>query len=113
MLRKTTRGVDLLCIMKFGTNDDGSDRIKRIWYLLKGAKASHSLKVAQFAVERDVDKIPVFIWWVSYTLKKRYYYCFSEAIAKPTHKYRIKISASWKYAIKINIRSGHQLWQDT
>ena len=45
-LRKTTRGVDLLCAIKSGENEDGSDKIRNSWIPLMELKASYSLQVA-------------------------------------------------------------------
>ena len=38
VLKKTTRGVDLLCAIKNGQNADGSDRIVKTWHPLKELK---------------------------------------------------------------------------
>ena len=35
VLRKTRRGVYLLCAIKNGTNNDGLDRISKLWHPLK------------------------------------------------------------------------------
>ena len=70
-LRKITRGVDLLCAIKSGENEDGSDRIRNSWTPLKELKASYPLQVAEFAVARGLDKMPAFAWWVHYTLRKK------------------------------------------
>ena len=56
-LRKTTRVVDLLCVIKSGENDDSSDRIKNSWIPLKELKVSYPLQVAEFAVARGLDKM--------------------------------------------------------
>ena len=70
-LRKTTRNVNLLCAIKSGENEDGTDRIRNSWVPLKELKKSYPLQVAEFAVARELDKMPAFAWWVPYTLKKR------------------------------------------
>ena len=61
-LRKTTRGVDLLCVIKSGENDDGSDKIRVSWIPLKDLKASYPLQAAEFTVSRGHDKMPAFPW---------------------------------------------------
>ena len=71
ILKKTTRGVDLLVALKSGKNPDGTDITTKSWIPLKELKESHPLEVAEFAVAHGVDKMPAFKWWVSRTLKKR------------------------------------------
>ena len=78
-LRKTTRGVDLLCTIKSSKNDDGLDRIRNLWIPLKELKASNSLQVAEFAVTRGLDEMLAFAWLMNYTLKKRHQHCFCAA----------------------------------
>ena len=88
VLRKTTRGVDLLCAIVSGQNADGSDRIKKTWHPLKEMKASYPIEVAEFAIARGIEKMPAFAWWVKYTLRKRDTIIASvrSRIAKTTHK---------------------------
>ena len=62
VLRKITRGVDLLCAIKSGQNEDGSDQIMKTWHSLKELKESYPILVAEFAVARGVDKMPAFAW---------------------------------------------------
>ena len=111
VLKKTTRGVDLLCALKSGQNDDGSDRIMKTWHPLTELKESYPVKVAEFAVARGVDKMPAFAWWVSCTLKKRDRIIASvrSRIARTTHKYGIKIPTSWKHAKDIDAQNKNHL----
>ena len=60
MLKKTTRGVDLLCAIVSDQNEDNSDRIKKTWHPLKELKESYPIEVAEFAVARGIDKMPTF-----------------------------------------------------
>ena len=114
VLKKTTRGVDLLCAIKSGQNEDGSDRIMKTWHPLKELKESYPIQVAEFAVARGVDKMPAFAWWVNFTLKKRDSIIASvrSRIARTTHKYGIEIPTSWKHAKEIDVRNHNRLWQD-
>ena len=88
VLKKTTREVNLLCAIKSGQNDDGSDRIMKTWHPLKKLKKSYPTKVTEFAVARGVDKMHAFAWWVSFTLKKRDSIIASvrSRIVRTTHK---------------------------
>ena len=114
VLRKTTRGVDLLCAIVSGQNDDGSDRIKKTWHPLKELKASYPIEVAEFAVACGIEKMAAFAWWVNYTLKKRDTIIASvrSRIAKTTHKYGIEIPTSWKHAKEIDARNKNHLWEN-
>ena len=49
MLKKITRGVDLLCVLTSGQNKDGSDWIMNSWHPLKELKELYPLQVAEFA----------------------------------------------------------------
>ena len=60
VLKKTTRGVDLLCAIKNGQNADGSDRIVKTWHPLKELKESYPIQVAEFSIARGVDGMPAF-----------------------------------------------------
>ena len=113
-LKKTTRGVDLLCAIKSGENADGSDRIRNSWIPLKELEESYPLQVAEFAVARELDKMPAFAWWVPYTLKKRDAIIASvrQRIVKTTHKDGIEIPTSWKHAQEIDAKNGNHLWRD-
>ena len=111
VLKKTTRGVDLLCAIKSGQNKDGPDRIRNSWQPLKELKESYLLQVAEFTVARGVFKMPTFAWWMNSTLKKKDNSIVSarQRIAKTTHKYGIEIPTSWKHACEIDVRNHNRL----
>ena len=71
ILKKTTRGVDLLVALKSGKNPDSTDKTTKSWFALKELKKSHPLEVAEFTVAHGVNQMPAFKWWVSHTSKKR------------------------------------------
>ena len=114
ILKKTTRGVDLLVVLKSGKNPDGTDKTTKSWFALKDLKDSHLLEVAEFAVAHGVDQMPAFKRWVSHTLKKIDAIIASvrKRIAQTTQKYDIPIPTSWNHAVKINTKNGNQLWRD-
>ena len=93
VLRKNTRGVDLLCEIVSSQNEDGSDSIMKMWHPLKELREPCPVEVAGFVVARVVDKMPAFAWWVSFTLKKRVTIIASvrSRIARTTHKNGIEI----------------------
>ena len=78
-----------MCAIKSGQNEDGSDRIMKTWHPLKELKESYPIEVAEFVVARGVDKMPVFAWWMSCTLKKRDSIIASvrSRITRTTYKY--------------------------
>ena len=90
-------------MIKNGTNDDSSDKVLKIWHLLKELKESHPIEVAEFAVVRGVSEISAFAWWANHTLKKRDTIIASvrQRIVKTTHKYEIEIQMSWMHAIEL------------
>ena len=107
ILKKTTRGVDLLVALKSGMNPDETDMTSKSWIPVKELKESHPLEVAEFAVAHGVDQMPAFKWWVSHTLKKRDAIIPSvrKRIAQTTHKYGIEIPTSWDHAVKIDTKN--------
>ena len=64
ILKKTTRGVDLLVALKSEKNPDGTDKTPKSWIPLKELKESHPLEVTEFTVANGVDQMPAFKWWV-------------------------------------------------
>ena len=62
ILKKTTRGVDLLVVLKSGKNPDGTDKTTKSWFALKELKESHPLEVAEFAIAHGVGQMPAFKW---------------------------------------------------
>ena len=60
ILKKTTRGVDLLLALNSGKNLDGMDKTPKSWIPLKELKESHPLEVAEFAVANGVHQMPAF-----------------------------------------------------
>ena len=114
ILKKTTRGVDLLVVLKSGKDSDGTDKTSKSQISLKEQKQSHPLEVAEFTVAHGVDQILAFKWWVSRTLKNRDTIIASvkKRISQTTYKYGIKIPTSWDHAAKIDTKNSNQLWRD-
>ena len=66
ILKKTTRGVNLLVALKSGKNPDGTDKTSKSWIPLKELKESRPLEVDEFAVAHGVDQMPAFKLWGSH-----------------------------------------------
>ena len=79
------KGWDILVMWKDGTTN---------WVSLKEMKASHPIKLAEYAVNNKIDAEPLFAWWVTFTLKHTRR-IMSKAKSKywlTSHKFGIKIS---------------------
>ena len=61
-LRKTTVGIHLCIQWKDGSTS---------WERLADMKESFPVEVAEYAVAREIDQGPAFVWWVPHILKKR------------------------------------------
>jgi hypothetical protein len=77
-------------------------------------RESNPVKVAEYAVVKNLLDAPAFLWWVPYVLKKR-----SRIIAavtkryhKRTHKFRIEVPNSWDDCVRLDKENGNTLWQD-
>eukprot|EP00978_Attheya_sp_CCMP212_P035963 scaffold159681_cov67-Attheya_sp.AAC.2 len=76
---KTTKGWMLCVQWKDGTTT---------WERLSELKESNPVKVAEYAVSREIQSEPAFDWWVPYTLKKqdRIISAVNNRYVKRTHK---------------------------
>ena len=77
-------------------------------------KDSHSVDLAEHAVNNKVDDEPAFAWWVPHAIKKK-----ARVISKikskcwqKTHKYGIRIPKSVQDAIRLDAKNGNALWLD-
>ena len=70
------------------------------WIPLTDLKESYPVDLAEYARTRGISDEAVFIWWVPYTLKKRYIIlsAVKRRIRKTTHKYGIEILTSVEHA---------------
>ena len=103
--RETTQGWQLLCEWKDGSSN---------WVVLKDARQSYPVLVAEYAIANRIDDEPAFAWWVPGVIKKR-----DRIIAKVkskywqrSHKYGIKIPKTVQEALTIDRENGNTLWWD-
>ncbi len=114
-LRKTTRGVQLLVAICDGIDPPNDERkIVKQWCDLKDLKELHPIEVAEYAVTHKIDGMPVFAWWVPYTLKKRdrIISAVKARITRTTHKYNIEVPRTIQHAIEIDTKNNNRYWQD-
>jgi hypothetical protein len=104
-IKQLTKGWLLSVKWKDGTSS---------WENLCDVKESYPVQCAEYAVARGIDKEPAFVWWVSYTLKKRDQIIAAAATRyhKRTHKYGFRVPKTVKEAIEIDRENGNMLWQD-
>ena len=104
-MRKSAAGWKLLVQWRMGEEE---------WIPLNILKESNPVEVAEFAVSRNIDKEPAFIWWVPYTLRRRDRIIASvrARVRKFTHKYGIEIPRTVEDAHRIDEKNGNHFWRD-
>ena len=104
-LRKTTAGWKLLVQWRHGNQE---------WLPLNILKELNPVEVAEFAISRNIDSEPAFIWWVPYTLRRRdrIIAAANARVRRVSHKYGIQIPNSVLEAYKIDERNGNTFWRD-
>ena len=102
---KTTKGFNLL----FRWTDG-----QQSWVALKDAKESYPVEVAEFAVDRKIDKEPAFSWWVPSVLKKREQIisAVKARVKKRTHKFGIEVPRTVEDAYRLDKENGNSYWRD-
>ena len=84
------------------------------WVLLKDLDASNPIKLAEYAVAKNIDEEPAFKWSVKNTLRNRDI-IISKVKAKywrTTHKFGIEVPKSINEAYIIDRLTGTSLWTD-
>ena len=79
-------------------------------------KESFPVKVAEYAVAREIDQGPAFVWWVPHILKKRNRIIASvknRSYHKQQFKYGFKIPRTLEEAKKIDTDNGDNKWKDS
>jgi hypothetical protein len=85
---KTTKGWHLCIEWKDGTTS---------WDRLADLKESNPIDVDEYAVGKNLQDAPAFVWWVPHVLKKRSHItaAVTKIYRKRTHKFGIEVSKSW------------------
>ena len=103
--RKTSRGWEILLQWKDGSTS---------WEAMKDIHAAYPVQLAEYAIQRGIDRKPAFAWWIPYVVKKR-----NRIISKTkskywttTHKFGIRLPHSVEEALKIDAENGDTLWWD-
>jgi hypothetical protein len=104
-VRKTTKGWHLCVEWKDGTTS---------WERLTDLKESNPVEVAEYAVGKNLEDAPAFVWWVPRVLKKR-----SRIIAEVTKRYHnrthtfgVEVPKSWDDCVRLDKENDNTLWQD-
>ena len=74
---------------------------------------SHLLETAEFAISRDIQDEPAFVWWVENTIKtrKRIIDKVKSRYWKQTHKFGIEVPKSVEEAFILDQKNGNDYWQ--
>jgi hypothetical protein len=72
------------------------------------------VEVAEYAVVKDLQEKPAFIWWVPHLLKKRHriIYTVTKRYLKNNHKFGIEIPTTWNDCVCLDKKNNTSLWQD-
>ena len=84
------------------------------WIPLKDMKESYPVKVAEFVINRGLEKKPAFAWWVPHVMKKRKLIVskLKSRMRKKTHKFGLEVPASVEEAYQIDERNGNTFWRE-
>jgi hypothetical protein len=84
------------------------------WERLAGIKESNPVEVAEYAVGKDLQDKPAFVWWFPHVLKKRH--CIIAFVIKRylkrNHKFGIEIPITWNDCVCLDKENNNTLWQD-
>jgi hypothetical protein len=104
-VRNTTKGWHL-CV-------EWKDR-NTSWECLADFKESNPVEVAEYAMGKNLEDAPVFVWWVPHVLKNRSRIIddVTKRYHKRTHKFGIEVAKSWDDCFRLDKENDNTLWQD-
>jgi hypothetical protein len=81
------------------------------WDLLADLKESNPVEVAEYAVGKNLEDAPDFVWWVPHVLKKRSRIidAVTKSYHKQTHKFGIEVPKSWDDCITFDKENDNTL----
>ena len=84
------------------------------WVVIKYLKETNPVDVAEYDTARGIEKEPLLVWWVPYTLRKRDVIVseVSLRVRKYSHKYGIDIPTSIAHAKRLDGNNGNIYWTD-
>ena len=103
--KMTSKGWEILLQWK-----DGSTT----WETMKDVHAAYPVQLAEYALQRGIDKSPAFAWWVPHVIKKknRIISTTKSKYWTRTHKFGIRLPHSVDEALAIDKENGDTLWWD-
>ena len=103
IMKKTTRGWQILCQWKDGSTD---------WVDMKHVKDSNPIELAEYAVANRIQEEPAFKWWVAETLRMRNRIIgkVKSRYWKTSHKYGVRLPHSVQEALQLDKESGTDFW---
>jgi hypothetical protein len=104
-VRKTTVGWHLCVEWKNGSTS---------WERLADLKESSPVEVAEYAIGKNLQDKPAFVWWVPHVLKKRHRIIAS--VTKRYHKrnneFGIEVPQTWNVCVRLDKENNNTLWKD-
>ena len=102
--RQTTKGWKFQVLSKDGSTS---------WVPLKDLKESFPVQTAEYAIRAGIDRLPAFVWWTPYVIRKRDRIIskVKSSYWKKTHKFGIQLPKSIEEALELDTRNGDGLWR--
>jgi hypothetical protein len=99
---KTTKGWHLCVEWNYGTTSSEH---------LTDLKESNTVEIAEYAVGKNLEDAPDFVWWVPYVLKNRILIiaAVTKRYHKRTHKFGIEVPKSWDDCIRLDKENENTL----
>jgi hypothetical protein len=102
-VRKTTKGWHLCVEWKDGT---------RSWERVVDLKESNPVEVAEYAADKSLLELLLFVWWAPRVLKKRtrIIAAVTKCYHKRTRKFGIEVPKSWDECVVLDKENDNTLW---
>jgi hypothetical protein len=104
-VRKANKGWNLCVECKDGTTS---------WERLVDLKEINPIEVAEYAVGKNLQDAPAFVWWFPYVLKNRSHIIadVTKRYHKRTHEFGIEVHRSWDDCVRLYKENVNTIWQD-
>jgi hypothetical protein len=102
---KTTVGWHLCVEWKNGSTS---------WERLADLKESNPVEFVEYAIGKNLQDKPAFVWWVPHVLKKRHRIIASvtKRYHKRNYKFGIEVPQTWNDCVCLDKENNNTLWQD-
>jgi hypothetical protein len=84
------------------------------WHSTADIKNSYPIQLARYAIEKKLQELPAFSWWVKYVIKKesRLIKAVKSRYSHCSHKFGIYVPKTVEEALKIDQETNATFWRD-